>query len=84
MGGPTGPARFLRAPTVVDEKKLSEGIWLVRATADVPPSLEWLAEGLLDALIRAQLSEEALVAGPIVYTLDEGSVERYQRRVFVS
>ena len=56
----------------------------MRATADVPPSLEWLAEGLLDALIRAQLSEEALVAGPIVYTLDEGSVEPYQRRVFVS
>ena len=81
---PAGGARFLGAPTVVGEKELSEGIWLVRATADVPPSLEWLAEGLLDALIRAQLSEEALVAGPIVYTLDEGSVERYQRRVFVA
>jgi hypothetical protein len=49
----------------------------------VPPSLEWLAEGLLTALIRGQLAEEALVAGPIVYTLDESSVERYQRRVLV-
>jgi moderate conductance mechanosensitive channel len=80
---PTGRARFLRAPTVVEQKELSEGIWLVRATADVPPSLEWLAEGLLDALIRAQLSEDTLVAGPIVYTLDESSVERYERRVLV-
>jgi small conductance mechanosensitive channel len=80
---PTGRARFLRAPTVIERKQLSEGIWLVRATADVPPSLEWLAEGLLDALIRAQIPEDALVAGPIVYTLDEGSFERYERRVLV-
>jgi small-conductance mechanosensitive channel len=83
LRAPAGRARFLRAPTVVEEKELSEGIRLVRATADVPPSLEWLAEGLLDALIRAQLAEDALVAGPIVYTLDEGSVERYERRVLV-
>lgn len=81
---PSGRARFLRAPTVVDRKELSEGIWLVRATADVPPSLEWLAEGLLTALIRGQVPEDALVAGPIVYTLDESSVERYQRRVLVA
>ena len=80
---PSGRARFLRAPTVVDRRELSEGIWLVRATADVPPSLEWLAEGLLTALIRGQLSEDTLVAGPIVYTLDESSVERYQQRVVI-
>jgi hypothetical protein len=78
---PTGGARFLRAPRVVEMKELSEGIWLVRATADVPPSLEWLAEGLLDALIRAQIPADDLVAGPIVYTIDEGSVQRYEQRV---
>ncbi|MES1246748.1 MAG: mechanosensitive ion channel domain-containing protein [Actinomycetota bacterium] len=80
---PTGGARFLRAPKLIEQKELSEGIWLVRATATVPPSLEWLAEGLLDALIRGQIPEDELVAGPIVYTLDESSVERYQRRVLV-
>jgi small conductance mechanosensitive channel len=80
---PTGGARFLRAPRVIETKELSEGIWLVRATADVPPSLEWLAEGLLDAVVRAQIPEEALVAGPIVYTLDQRSVDRYQQRVIV-
>jgi small conductance mechanosensitive channel len=83
LRSPAGGARFLRPPSVVETKELSEGIWLVRATADVPPSLEWLAEGLLDALIRGQIPEDALVAGPIVYTLDAGSVERYQRRVVV-
>jgi hypothetical protein len=80
---PSGRARFLRAPTVSDERELGDGVWLVRATADVPPSLEWLAEGFLVAMIRAQLSEESLLAGPIVYTLDEPSVARYERRVLV-
>jgi small conductance mechanosensitive channel len=79
----TGGARFLRAPRVTETKELSEGIWQVRGKADVPPSLEWLAEGLLATLIRGQIPEDALVAGPIVYTLDAGSVERYQRRVVV-
>jgi small conductance mechanosensitive channel len=79
----TGGARFLRAPEVTETKELSEGIWQVRGKADVPPSLEWLAEGLLATLIRGQIPEDALVAGPIVYTLDAGSLERYQRRVVV-
>jgi hypothetical protein len=83
LRAPTGRARFLRAPEVVEERELGEGVWHVRATADVPPSLEWLAEGLLDAIIRAQMPEDSLLAGPIVYTLDEGAVERYQRRVLV-
>ena len=83
LRAPRGGARFLRAPTVNEERELAEGAWLVRASAHVPPSLEWLAEGLLDALIRAQLAPDALLAGPIVYTLDEESVERYQRRVLV-
>jgi hypothetical protein len=34
-------------------------------------------------LIRAQIAEDALVAGPIVYTLDQSAVERYERRVLV-
>lgn len=80
---PSGRARFLRAPSVIEERELGEGAWLVRASADVPPSLEWLAEGLLAALVRAQIPEDALLAGPIVYTLDESSVARYERRVLV-
>ena len=64
LRAPTGRARFLRAPAVTEERELGEGASLVRASADVPPSLEWLAEGLLDALIRAQIAPDALLAGP--------------------
>jgi hypothetical protein len=80
---PTGQARFLSAPHVVEERELSEGVWLVRAQADVSPSLEWLVEGLLDTLLKAQIPPDALLAGPIVYTLDEEAVARYERRILV-
>jgi len=80
---PVGDARFLRPPRVVEERELGEGTWLVRAQADVAPTMEWLAEGLLAGVLKAQLSGESLLADPIVYTLDEGTLSRYQRRVLV-
>jgi hypothetical protein len=45
--------------------------------------MEWLAEGLLVARLKAQLAPESLLAEPIVYTIDEGTLSRYQRRVLV-
>ena len=45
--------------------------------------MEWLAEGLLVSVLKAQLRGEALLVEPIVYTLDEGTLSRYERRVFV-
>jgi small conductance mechanosensitive channel len=80
---PVGEARFLRAPRVVEERELGEGTWLVRGQADVAPTMEWLAENLLPARLKASLSDEALLADPIVYTIDEGTFSRYQRRVLV-
>jgi hypothetical protein len=80
---PVGEARFLRPPRVVEERELGEGTWLVRGEADVAPTMEWLAEGLLVGRLKAQLSPESLLADPIVYTLDEGTLSRYQRRVLV-
>lgn len=80
---PVGEARFLRAPRVVEERELGEGTWLVRGQADVAPTMEWLAESLLPARLKASLSDEALLADPIVYTIDEGTFSRYQRRVLV-
>jgi small conductance mechanosensitive channel len=80
---PVGEARFLRPPRVVDERELGEGTWLVRGEADVAPTMEWLAEGLLVNRLKAQLSDELLLADPIVYTLDEAALARYQRRVLV-
>jgi moderate conductance mechanosensitive channel len=80
---PVGEARFLRPPRVTDERELGEGTWLVRGRADVAPTMEWLAEGLLVAALKAQLRNESLLADPIVYTLDEGTLSRYERRVLV-
>ena len=80
---PVGEARFLRPPHVVDDRELGEGTWLVRGRVDVAPTMEWLAEGLLVARLKAQLGDESLLSDPIVYTLDEGTLARYERRVLV-
>src|SRR5213595_3373804 len=64
---PVGEARFLRPPRVIDERELGEGTWLVRGRTDVAPTMEWLAEGLLVAALKAQLRSESLLAEPIVY-----------------
>ena len=78
-----GEARFLRAPRVVEERELGEGTWLVRGEADVAPTMEWLAESLLVGRLKASLSGDALLADPTVYTIDERTFSRYQRRVLV-
>jgi hypothetical protein len=80
---PTGQARFLRAPHVVEVRELGEGTWLVRGRADVAPTMEWLVESLLVNELKARLDGETLLADPIVYTLDEGAISRYERRVLV-
>jgi hypothetical protein len=80
---PVGEARFLRPPRVVEERELGEGTWLVRGQADVAPTMEWLAESLLPGRLKASLSADALLTDPIVYTIDEGTFSRYQRRVLV-
>ncbi|HET7567061.1 MAG TPA: mechanosensitive ion channel family protein [Gaiellaceae bacterium] len=77
---PAGEARFLRAPHVVEEKEVGEGVCLVRARCDVPPTMEWLAERFLPARLQAELAGDGLLAEPIVYTLDESAVSRYQQR----
>ena len=80
---PVGSARFLRPPHVVDVRQLSEGTWLVRARADVAPSMEWLVEHRLVDALRQRLDGDTLLTEPIVYTLDESALSRYERRVLV-
>jgi hypothetical protein len=80
---PTGEARFLRPPRVTEERELGEGTWLLRGRADVAPTLEWLAEVFLVEHLKARASD-VLLADPIVYTLDEDALTRYERRVLVS
>jgi hypothetical protein len=80
---PQGEARFLRPPRFVEERELGDGVWLVRGRADVPPTMEWLAEGLLMRRLTSQLAPETLLAEPLVYTIDEATLSRYARRVVV-
>ena len=81
---PAGEARFLRPPYVTEERDVSEDVCLVRAECDVPPTMEWLAESLLPTRLRADLGNGELLAEPIVYTLDAGALNRYERRVLIS
>jgi small-conductance mechanosensitive channel len=80
---PVGGARFLRPPRVIEERELGDNAWLVRGQVDVAPTMEWLAEELLIARLKAQLPAEVLLADPIVYTIDEATLARYERRVLV-
>ncbi|MGB2873850.1 MAG: mechanosensitive ion channel domain-containing protein [Gaiellaceae bacterium] len=80
---PTGEARFLRAPHVTEVRELGEDTWLVRGRADVAPTMEWLAENFLVNALKGRLRSEVLLTDPIVYTLDEGTLSRYERRVLV-
>ena len=80
---PTGEARFLRPPHVIEVRELGEEAWLVRGRADVAPTMEWLAEDYLRTAIKHQMREDALLTEPIIYTLDEGTLTRYERRVLV-
>jgi small conductance mechanosensitive channel len=80
---PQGEARFLRPPRVIEERELGDGVWLVRGRADVAPTMEWLAEGLLVRRLTSQLAPDTLLAEPIVYTIDEATLARYARRVLV-
>jgi len=82
--GPAGQARFLRPPRVVEVRELDDEAWLVRGVVDVAPTMEWLAEDLLVGALKAQLHGDTLLADPIVYTLDEGTLSRYERRVLIS
>jgi hypothetical protein len=81
--GPAGHARFLRPPRVVEVRERDDETWLVRGVVDVAPTMEWLAEDLLVGALKAQLHNESLLAEPIVYTLDEGTLSRYERRVLI-
>jgi small-conductance mechanosensitive channel len=73
-------ARFLQRPHVVDRREIGPDATLVLARADVPPTMEWVAEDYLVKALEARL-EDTLRGSPLVYTLDEGAVRRYRRTV---
>ena len=79
---PVGGARFLRPPRVAERREATEGLWLIRVRADVPPTMEWLAEEFLVESLKERLGD-VLVGDPIALALDEAAVRRYRRTVVV-
>jgi hypothetical protein len=65
---------------VIEQRELHSGVTLVRIRADVPPTMEWLVEQFLAKLLASQL-QDSLVTEPLVYTLDEDAIRRYERTV---
>ena len=78
---PVGAARFLRPPAVAEQRNLN-GVTLVRVRGDVPPTMEWLVEEFLAKLLASELAE-SLFSEPLVYTLDDAAIRRYERTVLV-
>jgi small conductance mechanosensitive channel len=78
---PVGSARFLRPPQVAEQRELND-LTLVRIRAEVPPTMEWLVEQYLAKMLASRL-DHSLAAPPLVYTLDEGAIRRYERTVLV-
>ncbi|HWE81514.1 MAG TPA: mechanosensitive ion channel family protein [Gaiellaceae bacterium] len=79
---PIGSARFLRRPRVTEQHEVDDAV-LVRIRAEVPPTMEWLVEQFLVKSLAARLGG-SLAAEPLVYTLDEAAVHRYERTVVVN
>jgi len=78
---PQGAARFLRPPTIVEQRELTDATF-VRIRADVPPTVDWLVEDFLVKLLASRL-RESLLADPLFYTLDESAIRDYERTVLV-
>ncbi|HWB21797.1 MAG TPA: mechanosensitive ion channel family protein [Gaiellaceae bacterium] len=79
---PVGAARFLRAPFVDERQEVGDDLWLVRLKAEVPPTMEWLVETYLAGALRSSLGD-SLVVEPLVYTLDDAAIRRYERTVLL-
>jgi len=72
-----GGARFLAPPRVAERHAVGAGLTAVLVRAEVAPSLEWLVERFLVETLAARAGE-LLAAPPLVVSLDQRVVERYQ------
>ena len=72
-----GGARFLAPPRVAERREVGDGLTAVLVRAEVAPSLEWLVERFLVETLAARTGE-LLASPPLVVSLDQRVVERYQ------
>jgi moderate conductance mechanosensitive channel len=67
---------YLAPPRLVEREDTEDGRIRLRIRADVLPSMAWLIEENLTERIKAAAGEEALVAEPLVYKVDQASLRR--------
>ncbi len=67
---------YLTPPRLVEREDSEVGRIRLRIRADVLPSMAWLVEENLKERIKAAAGEEALVAEPLVYKVDQASLRR--------
>jgi len=67
---------FLTPPRLVDRQEAPDGRIRLRVLAGVLPSMAWLVEENLTERVKAAAGEEALAADPLVYKVDQTSLQR--------
>lgn len=80
---PVEPTRFVRAPELVEERRLGDSLVGLRLKVAVVPGREWLAESLLPSLLRELAGEDLIVHGPVVSFVDEVAQRRFGRLALV-
>jgi hypothetical protein len=67
---------YLARPHLVEREDTEDGRVRLRIRADVLPSMAWMIEENLTGRIKAAAGEEALMAEPLVYKVDQASLRR--------
>ncbi len=67
---------YLNPPRLAERNETDDGRVRLRIVAGVLPSMSWLVEEHLVERIKAAAGEEALVADPLVYKIDQTNLRR--------
>ena len=67
---------YLNPPRLAERNETDDGRVRLRVVAGVLPSMSWLVEEHLVERIKAAAGEEALVAEPLVYKIDQTNLRR--------
>jgi moderate conductance mechanosensitive channel len=71
-----GSELYLAPPRLVGREDTEDGRVRLRIRADVLPSMAWLVEENLTERIKGAAGEEGLAAAPLVYKVDQASLQR--------
>jgi hypothetical protein len=67
---------YLSPPRLAERSETEDGRVRLRIVADVLPSMAWLVEQNLVQRIKAAAGNEALLAEPLIYKVDQSHLRR--------